>query len=101
MLESESRARFGSETTCSCSYLSAPPREEQQCSRARVRVCVWYVSVCAACAVCVPEPLHTPIRSILLYPGCAGESGTARFAPGSAFLLPHALRTPAGRTLYS
>ncbi|KAH0518468.1 Early growth response protein 3 [Microtus ochrogaster] len=33
--------------------------------------------------------------------GCAGERGTARFAPGSAFLLPHALRTRAGRTLYS
>lgn len=26
-LESESPARFGSETTCSCSYLPAPPRE--------------------------------------------------------------------------
>ncbi|XP_008975468.2 early growth response protein 3 isoform X1 [Pan paniscus] len=39
-VESESPARSGSETTCSCSYLPAPPREEQQCfSRARACVC--------------------------------------------------------------
>lgn len=39
-LESESPARSGSETTCSCSYLPAPPRKQQCFWRARARVCV-------------------------------------------------------------
>ena len=50
-----------------------------------VCVCVVRECVCTACAVCVQQPLHTPIRSILLYPGCARERGTARFALGAAF----------------
>lgn len=56
-LESESPARSGSETTCSCSYLPAPPRKQQCFSRARacvVRECVR--GVCGVCAAATPHP---------------------------------------------
>lgn len=96
-LESESPARSGSQTTCSCCYLPAPPRKQQQCfSRARVCVCERVIRECVrgVCGVCVQPPLHTPIRSILLYPGCARERGTARFALRRSFPpTPRALRS--------
>ena len=60
-----------------------------------VCVCVVRECVCTACAVCVQQPLHTPISSIFQYPGCARERGTARFAPGAAYPMRCALHPAA------